>query len=219
MLLQWTDSAFPTGAFAHSGGLETYTQAEIVQTAADLARLIEVKIASAATTDFIVIHEAITAVDDFNRLIELDALCAASKFAQETREASEKIGRRMLDSVLNVLPDERLRQYRAEISAGRAMGHHAVIHGLACGCLGLDSREALLAFGYGLVANQASASLKLMSMGQTQAQAVIGAVQPVLAEAVDHALTKTLADFGSFAPGLEIRAMQHAGLFRRLFIS
>ncbi|MCC6802835.1 MAG: urease accessory protein UreF, partial [Anaerolineae bacterium] len=27
MLLQWTDSAFPTGAFAHSGALEMYTQA------------------------------------------------------------------------------------------------------------------------------------------------------------------------------------------------
>ena len=30
-LLQWTDSAFPTGAFAHSNGLETYTQAGIVR--------------------------------------------------------------------------------------------------------------------------------------------------------------------------------------------
>lgn len=219
MLLQWTDSAFPTGAFAHSGGLEMYTQAEIVQTAADLARLIEVKIASAASTDFIITHEAMAAGSDFARLAELDELCAVSKFAQETRDASEKIGRRMLDSVLNVLPDERLRQYQVEIKAGRVAGHHAVVHGLACGVLEIEPRDALLAFGYGLVANQTSASLKLMSIGQTQAQAVIGAVQGVLAAAVEDALTKTLADFGSFAPGLEIRAMQHAALFRRLFIS
>jgi urease accessory protein UreF len=40
MLLQWMDSAFPTGAFAHSGGLETYTQAEAVRSPDDLLRVV-----------------------------------------------------------------------------------------------------------------------------------------------------------------------------------
>src|ERR1700753_2767087 len=108
MLLQWMDSAFPTGAFAHSGGLESYTQAEIVQTPDDLLQIISAKLQMAAHTDFIIIHSAMAAytTQDTAALNHLDDLCSASKIARETRHASEKIGRRMLENVLNVCPDE-----------------------------------------------------------------------------------------------------------------
>jgi urease accessory protein len=217
MLLQWMDSAFPTGAFAHSGGLETYTQAEVVQTADDLARLIAVKLQATATTDLIVAHQAMQA--DAALLAQLDELCSASKLARETREASTKIGRRMLSSVLNLTSHPRLLAYQDEIAAGRCAGHHAVVHGAACGTLGVDARAALLAFGYALAANQTAASLKLIRVGQTQAQAVLGASGAAIEAAVNVALALTLDDFGGFTPGLDIRAMQHEHLFRRLFIS
>jgi len=221
MLLQWSDSAFPTGAFAHSGGLETYTQVEVVRSADELARLIDVKLASAAGTDLIVIHEAMTAYTGPNRarLHELDALLSASKLARELREASEKVGRRMLSNVLNLLPDDVLLAFRDDVTAGRCAGHHAIVHGLACAALGLDADAALLAFAYGLAANQTAAAMKLMSLGQTQAQAVLAAAGPAMAAAVALALARTLDDYGSFTPALDIRAMQHEFLFRRLFIS
>ncbi|MFN8449656.1 MAG: urease accessory UreF family protein [Anaerolineae bacterium] len=217
MLLQWTDSAFPTGAFAHSAALETYTQAEIVRTPDDLARLIAVRLAAAARTDLIVVHAAMSA--DRAKVAELDALCSASKLARETREASEKIGRRLLASVLNLVSDPLLEWYRDEIAAGRCAGHHAVAHGLACAALRLDPRAALLAFGYALAVNQTAASLKLMRIGQTQAQAVLGASGAAIEAAVETALALTLDDYGAFTPGLDIRAVQHEHLFRRLFIS
>jgi len=148
MLLQWMDSAFPTGAFAHSGGLETYTQAEIVRTPDDLLQIMSAKLEMAARADFIIIHCAIAAytANDIAALSDLDDLCSASKIASETRYASEKIGRRMLENVLNVRPDERLSNYRAQIVGGDGRGHHAVVHGLVCASIGLDARVALLAF-------------------------------------------------------------------------
>jgi urease accessory protein len=217
MLLQWMDSAFPTGAFAHSGGLETYTQVEAVRSPDDLLRVVEAKLSGVATTDLIVVKEAMRA--DAALISQLDELCSAAKLARETREASEKIGRRMLSSVLNLTSDPRLLAYQEEIAAGRCAGHHAVVHGLACGALGVEARAALLAFGYALAANQTAASLKLIRIGQTQAQAVLGASGAALEAAVDTALALTLDDYGAFTPGLDIRAMQHEHLFRRLFIS
>lgn len=222
MLLQWTDSAFPTGAFAHSGALETYAQDELIRTPDELTELIVLKLNSAARTDFIVIHSAMSAYAsrDEAQIVHLDQLCSVSKVAKEMREASEKIGRRMLSSVLNLLDDDPvLRWYQAEIAAGRCAGHHAVVHGLACAAQGIDPRSALLAFAYGLAANQTAASLKLMSIGQTQAQAVLGRMHEQMSDAADTALSRTLDNFGSFTPGLDIRAIQHEHLFRRLFIS
>lgn len=221
MLLQWTDSAFPTGAFAHSGGLETYIQHGVIRNGRDLQRFIETKLESAAYTDFIVIHTAMRAYDrhDWTMLQELDVLCSASKPARETREASEKIGRRMLSSVLNVYPDERLTTYRAHLEQKIMIGHHAVVQGLACAALGIEPIAALSAFAYGLASNQTAASVKLMSIGQTQAQAVLAACGEAITRAVDTALSLTLEDFGCFTQGLDIRAMHHEHLFRRLFIS
>jgi urease accessory protein len=221
MLLQWTDSAFPTGAFAHSGGLETYVQGDSVRTARDLARLIAVKLYNAAQTDLIVVHLSMSAFEagDFGQLAWLDSMCAASKPAREAREGSEKIGRRMLASILNVHQEARLQAYRERIERGESAGHHAVVHGAACASLRLEPRTALLAFAYALAANQTAAAIKLMSIGQTQAQAVLGAAGTVITEAVEVALARTIDDFGGFAPGLDIRAMQHEQLFQRLFIS
>jgi urease accessory protein len=93
------------------------------------------------------------------------------------------------------------------------------VHGLACAALGVESRSALLAYGYALAANQTAASLKLMSIGQMQAQAVLGAAGERITAAVEEALARTMDDFGGFTPGLDIRSMQHEYLFRRLFIS
>jgi urease accessory protein len=221
MLLQWTDSAFPTGAFAHSGALETYAQDEVIRTPADLAQLIAMKLESAARTDLIIIHCAMSAYASRGeeQITLLDELCSASKLARETREASEKIGRRMLASILNLMDDSVLRWYQAEIAAGRCAGHHAVVHGLACAAQNVEPRMALLAFVYALAANQTMASLKLMSIGQTQAQTVLGGLHEQMAKTVDAALGYTLDNFGSFTPGLDIRAVQHEHLFRRLFIS
>lgn len=221
LLLQMTDSAFPTGAFAHSGALETYAQLELIRTPDELVELIVVKLASAARTDLIVVHSALRAhaAADYAQIAELDALCSASKLARETREASERIGRRMLASVLNLLDDALLGYYQDQITAGQAAGHYAVVHGLACGALGIDPRAALLAFAYALAANQTASSLKLIRIGQTQAQAVLATCGAAIDAAVTEALSYTLDDFGSFTPALDIRSTEHERLFRRLFIS
>lgn len=221
MLLQWTDSSFPTGAFAHSGGLETYIQHGMVRNAGELGQLIAVKLESAAYTDLIIVHCAMTAYqnDDAALLYELDEMCASSKPARETREASEKVGRRLLSSALNVYPDDRLTAYRTDIERKVLWGHHAVVQGMICAALDIEPRIALLAYGYALAANQTAASIKLMAMGQTQAQAVLAASGGMIHQAVEKALTLTLNDFGSFTIGLDIRAIQHEYLFRRLFIS
>jgi len=108
--------------------------------------------------------------------------------------------------------------YQAEI-AQDVVPTPCVVHGLVGSALGVEPQTAMLAFAYTLVSNQTAASLKLMRIGQTQAQAVLHELERQLPQSLKRALNRTLDDFGSFTPGVDIRAMQHEDLFRRLFIS
>jgi urease accessory protein len=218
--MQISDSAFPTGAFTHSNGLETFVQHGAVYDLASLERLIQTQLLhSLCYSDMIVLHSAASAHDDPSQIFEMDYLLSAAKTARETFEASSKIGRRMLLSALALLDDAGLKTYQSAVRDGRCAGHQAIVYGLTYAALGLDARSALLAYGYGVVAGQISAAVKLLSLGQTPAQQLIHRLQPVIEEAASTALGLTLEDFQTFSPGLDIRCMQHQFLFRRLFVS
>jgi urease accessory protein len=221
ILLQWMDSAFPTGAFAHSHALETFVQAGIIRTPDALRSAVAQRLALVATNDLLLVKEAWHQAQhsDLPQLVRLDRMCAASKTARETREASEKVGRRMLENVWTHHPQPIIAAFRRALEAQQVSGHHCVVHGLCAQAVGIGLSETLHAFGYAVVANQASAALKLMHIGPAQVQRLIAESHPDIQRAVEHTLSLSLADFASFAPALEIRSMQHETLFRRLFIS
>ncbi len=221
-LLQLSDSMFPTGAFAHSQGLETYVQSGLVTDRASLCDWLTVQLRhNLATADMVICKEAFLAYNrgDGETVLALDQLLTAAKPAAELRKASEEIGRRTLKSGMILASDNLLESYQAAISAGRCAGHHAVVWGLLGGALTLDLSALLLAYAYTFVASQTSAAVRLIPLGQTHAQQSIAALGPVMQEAVDTALATSLDDFATFVPALEIRAMQHHYLNGRLFIS
>ena len=97
-LLQVSDSAFPTGAFAHSMGLEAFYDAGELRDAGDLRRFVELSLDSMATSDCVALGAAYT-MDSVEELIRIDRLLAATKLTRELREASIATGRRFLASV------------------------------------------------------------------------------------------------------------------------
>jgi urease accessory protein len=220
LLLQMTDSMFPSGAFVHSEGLETYVQRGLISNAEELGAFLKTRLLEgSAKLDMVALHRAIDmyAHADLLALHDLDELLSAMKTVYESREASERIGRQMLRSVLAFHPDDFLSAYQQAIEAGKMRGHQSISFGLIAGAFGIEKATALNAYGYILVSGQVSAAVKLMRMGQTQAQALIHHSQSFIAEAVEIALSRY--ELESFTPALDIAAMQHEYLFRRLFNS
>ena len=220
ILLQLTDSMFPSGAFVHSEGLETYVQRGLISNADELGAFLKTRLLEgSAKLDMVALHRAIDiyAQADVLTLHDLDELLSAMKTVYESREASERIGRQMLRSVLAFHPDDILSAYQQAIEAGNMRGHQSISFGLIAGAFGIEKATALNAYGYILVSGQVSAAVKLMRMGQTQAQALIHKSQEIIAEAVEIALSRY--ELESFTPALDIAAMQHEYLFRRLFNS
>jgi urease accessory protein len=222
MLLQMTDSMFPSGAFVHSEGLETYVQRSVVSTAEDLGELLKTRlIEGSAKLDMVALHTAMDIYQkrDIQALHDLDERLSAMKTVKESREASERIGRQMLRTILGFHADAFLSDYQAAIRENEMRGHQSIVFGLIAASFQIEKSAALSAYGYSLVSGQVSAAIKLMRLGQTQAQYLIHSSQSIIAEAANEAQKRNLQEMQSFTPALDIAAMQHQYLFRRLFNS
>ena len=101
-LLHATDSFYPTGAYAHSFGLEGLAHAGVVHDRATLRTfLLEHALPPLARTDLPIAAHAWIAVGEvpvaWERLRELCILGAAVRGTRELRAASEAIGRQRLE--------------------------------------------------------------------------------------------------------------------------
>jgi len=213
-LLQLFDSQFPVGAFAHSGGLETYAQAGAGLPA--LRELMASQIAlgwgrselSAARLAW----SAVSRPDAAAELARLSALAGALKPIPSVRETSLRLGRRTLALLHRLHPDT-----FGAITID--LPHHAVVIGAAGALLDLPLRELLVAYAHSLLAGAVAAATRCMSVSPAQAQALIVELQPALATAVERALHATEDALFTCTPGLDIRCHQQGTLHTRLFQS
>ena len=215
-LLQTTDSFFPTGAFAHSGGLEGLTNEAVLRSAEDAERAIEeILLHSFARVDLPACGLAHRAAQkgDLASILEIDGRLDALKAPREAREASRSLGKRRLRLVTVV------GEYRRLVEEDRTPGHQAVVTGMHAALEGVSREEAMLAFSYGTAAGLVSSAMKLLPLGQTRAQELLSRLGESMPAVVRSADGKVLDDLGSFLPLLDIAAMRHETGAPRLFIS
>lgn len=215
-LLQTTDSFFPTGAFAHSGGLEGLSAEAGLKTADDAERALrEILERSFARVDlpaFGLAHRA-AAEGDVARLLEIDARLEVLKAPQEARQASRSLGRRRLRATAGI------EAYGRRVEADGTPGHQAVVAGVHTAVAGVPRGEAMTAFLYGAAAALLAAAMKLLPLGQTRAQGLLARIGEGAPAVVEKADGLGLDDLGSFTPLLDIAAMRHEVSNARLFIS
>jgi urease accessory protein len=213
-LLQLFDSQFPVGAFAHSGGLETYGQAGA--TLPELRSLVSSQIAMGwGQGDLAAASVAWSAAgrpDAAKQLARLGELCGAFKIIPSIRDTSLRVGRRTLNLLRRVRPET-----FATVSIDPA--HHSIVIGAAGHLLGIPRRELLLAYGHSLLAGAMAAATRCMPVSPEQAQELIVELQPSLAAAVERALHATEDGLFTCTPALDIRCHQQAFLHTRLFQS
>ena len=221
-LLQLTDGLFPAGAFAHSLGLETYVQAGMVKDGAGLAAFVRAHLeGSAGPCDAVAAACAVraAAAGDLAACLQLDARLDVTRVVPEFRAASRQMGRQTLRTTTAWAPDVWLEALAARVEAGATPGHHAVIFGAAAGRAGIAAEAAASAFLYATASMLVNAALRLVAIGQLEAQRVLASFRRRIAELAERAARATMDDVWSFTPGLELAGLRHAELDRRLFRS
>src|ERR1700710_638434 len=117
-LLQLSDPTLPIGGFSHSAGLETYVQQGIVKDAASAKTFVtEMLSQNLQYTDAALMSLSYDATkeNNFAQILGLDAECNAVKLPREMRQASQKLGTRLLKIFQEYCDDELLNRYKKAI--------------------------------------------------------------------------------------------------------
>jgi urease accessory protein len=217
-LLQNSDSLFPTGAYAHSSGLEEMVRLGVVTDEASLKLFLEEQVIPAvAHLDLPYVHYAFEAATagDLHLLQELGEEVGAWKLCRETREASLQMGQGRLQTARKVFPHPFLEAW----AAFSAPKHQVIVYGVQMAVMETPLEAALAGYFYQTVAGTCSASVKLIRLGQEGMQRVLRHALEETASVVATAARIDRPDAGWFSPLLEIAGMRHERAPERLFIS
>ncbi len=213
-LLQANDTAYPSGAYAHSFGLEELVESGVVRNPADLERFIAKQVLPALLTfeiPFFARAHAAAVDGNATLLLAIDAELDAWRIPSELRDASRRIGSQRLEllSQLDASP------LVLEIRAASPRCHHLVVTALELSTVPVE--HAARAFAFQSISGLTAASMKLMRIGQTACQLIARRMLDELGCHIDAAISRPVD--GWFNPLLEIASLRHARAHQRLFIS
>jgi urease accessory protein len=218
-LMTWLSPSYPLGAFSYSHGLEYAVEAGRVRDRAGLRDWVATVIAAGAgRSDGALLAAAWCAAEagDRAKLDEIVELALAWRGSAETALESRQQGAAFLAATRaawpNPLLDALALRHRGEAALPVAVGVAAAAHGVP---LAAVLTAYLHAFSGALV----SAGQRLIPLGQSDGQAVIAALEPVVAAAAASVLATPLDEIGTAAPFIDWCSMRHETQYTRLFRS
>lgn len=208
LVLQLADSAFPTGGFAHSAGLEACVQAGEVVTRADVERFVAELIDQLARGSL----PLVAAVHDApERLHEIDELADAITWSHVAKRASLAQGRALLDVAARAFAKPALIEARGTAS------HLAPVYGFVTRTLEIGRDDALATFLHLGIRGALGAGVRLGVLGPTEAQALHLRLHPALDAAL--ARSHALEEVAQPSPIFELIQTTQDRLYSRLFQS
>lgn len=248
-LLQLNGGTFPTGGFSQSWGLETYVAEGTVKDAASFAAFLKVYLMSSiGKCEGPIICRAYELTgrlwegpnrEDPDRegpgredpsgsgdcggggvkaqLQQLEQLSNGVKVTRESREAGLRMGR-AFGRIIEPLMDARAGMLLREVF-GNLNISYPVLYGCVCRLLELDPREGLAAYVFSTANTLTQSALKLIPLGNVEAQRVLFEMEDVMEQACALAESTGIENITNFCPGIDIASLRHEHLPVRLYMS
>lgn len=216
--LQHADSAFPSGSFAFSNGIEGLAGLGAKLDRCGLAAVIAAIIRHRwAPADRVALIHAHRAGEDLAAVALVDAAVEAASLVEPLRTGSRRNGTALLAAHAR-LGTPLAFALRARIDAGQTPGHLSVVQGFLWQKLGLSEHDAIAISGYTTALALITAAVRLGVIGAIDGQAVLGAMLAIIAEEAAREVPRDLS-IASFTPFIDAAAARHVRAPLRLFAS
>ncbi|APE43694.1 urease accessory protein UreF [Sulfitobacter alexandrii] len=207
ILAQWFSPSYPLGSFAYSHGLETAIAAGRIDDADSLLAWLQDVLAHGTGLNDCILIRAAHACDDAAAAIGVDARARA--FASSAERLAETL-----------VQGGAFARTTAAIWGGTLPElTHPVAVGYAAGRMSLPLELTAQMYLQAFAGNLVSAAVRLVPLGQTEGQACLAALGPLVAQVVEKSRDMDLDDLASSAFLSDVAAMRHETLEHRIFRS
>ena len=213
-LWQLADSAFPTGAFAHSWGLEAAWQGGEVADLRALRRFVHDALEQAGRGMLPLLNAAHR---DGGRLLELDALADLFLTNPVANRASRAQGRAFSTTCARVWPSPAVAALDVQVRQGA--GHAAPVMGAMLAALDVDAGSARHLCLYGTARGVLAAAVRLGIAGSYDAQRMQHDMTAAMLAIAERCSALDERDLAQTAPLLDLLQASHDRLYSRLFQS
>ena len=205
-LVQWLSPAFPTGGYAYSHGLEAVIF-EGERGAPGIGAWIEgVLRHGSGQADAVLLACVLRGGDAADLDAVARAMAGSRERLGETVDQGAAFARTVAALTGRTLPPRALPPRALPVAVGEA-------------ALGLDlAPEVVVAiYLHAFAANLVACATRFAPLGQTEGQALLAGLHPVIGEVAAWAVGAGLEDIGTVALGADLAAMRHEELDVRIF--
>jgi urease accessory protein len=217
LLWQFADSGFPSGGFAHSGGVEAALHHGVVNDAEALWQLVCDVLTQAGRGSLPLVTAA--HADESSGLADLDGLCEAFLSNAVANRASRAQGQALLMTCVRSFPEAPVLALHEAVRRKRMFGHHAPMFGALARALGIGRPATQRLFLFVTSRSFINAAVRLGAVGVYEAQHLqrqAGLEIPRIVQTCDK-LAPT--DIAQTAPILDLFQSTHDRLYSKLFQS
>ncbi len=216
-VLQHADSAFPSGSFAFSNGIEGLASLNAPLDRDGLQNVVTMFLHHRwATSDRVALSLAHRTDGDLDRVMEVDRAIDAATLCEPLRAGSKRNGNALLAAHVRLQTHGAV-ALRTLIADGKAHGHLPVVQGFVWRARGMSEPDAVAVSGYSTAAGLVAAAVRLGRIGAVEAQTVLASVLVTVADLL--APVTPAAEIMSFMPWVDAAASRHARAHMRLFAS
>jgi urease accessory protein len=216
LLWQLADSAFPTGGFAHSGGLEAAWQHGEVRNSAELAAFIDASLHQFGHGSLPFMTAAHDRPEDF---IELDRLSESFITNHVANRASRLQGKALMTSAERIFATPALQRLRQTVDLETSCCHLAPVFGVMTHSFEINRDAAARLFFFLHLRGLISSAVRLGIVGPLEAQGLQYRFGTHAEEQMAVYLPLSLGDIAQTSPLLELRQGAQDRLYSRLFQS
>ena len=216
-LLQLSSAALPVGGYSFSQGLEYAIDSGWLKTSGDVEQWLAQQLTdSLSRIDLPILQRQIAALE----LQENEKIKALSYWNAHALACRETMELRLTDTAMGAALIKLLGDLNIPLSA---LNSHDVsfvtAFAIAAQHWGISPSAASYGFLWSWLENQVAAATKLVPLGQTTAQQLLGQLLEDIPKAIDFSLTVDDENIGASLPALAMASAWHEHQYSRLFRS